>query len=76
MIIFNVNRFFFNIAFFALPKLFLGVIDFFSPSKLFLKYELFLIFQQFIQYFDYFFPTFFVFQFLGAFLNFVDLSCI
>ena len=48
MIFFNGNRLFFNFAFFCTFEAFFRKWCFFSPSKLFLKIELFLYFQQFI----------------------------
>ena len=54
MIIFNVNRFFFNFAFFALLKLFLGLHDFFSTFETF--FEVWAIFHSSTIY-----PTFWLF---------------
>ena len=62
MIIFNVNRFFFNFAFFATPKLFLGVIDFFSPSKLFWSMSYFSFFNNLSNILTIFFQLFFCFS--------------
>ena len=76
MIIFNVNRFFFNFAFFALLKLFWGLHDFFSTFETFFEVWAIFHFSTIYPIFWLFFSNFFCFsifrrisQFCGSVLH-------